>query len=86
MKNRRLLTTAQAADRLFVTPHSLENRRFRGGGPPFIKFGGTVRYCADALEAWILERTATKTPGRPRTHPAAPAPTAEGDDREAGPC
>jgi hypothetical protein len=39
-----LLTTAEAAEYLRLKPHTLENMRWQGTGPPFLKLGGRVFY------------------------------------------
>lgn len=50
----RLLTTHQAAKRLGVSHRTLEDWRFRGGGPQFCKVGRRlVRYRPDDLETFL---------------------------------
>ena len=64
----RLLTSQEAADFLRLTPRFLEMRRFRGGGPPFIRVSGRcVRYLKSDLREWVegLRRTSTSDLGPP---------------------
>lgn len=49
-----LLTPAEVAERLRVTRSTLTYWRSTDQGPAFVKLGkGSVRYPADALEAWL---------------------------------
>ena len=49
-------STPQAAERLGLSPRTLEQYRRTGEGPVFHRFGCLVRYlCAD-LDAWAAER------------------------------
>lgn len=52
-----LLTPEQVAEMLQVHPGTLENWRYRGEGPPFVKLGNgkrsAVRYPRDKLDTWI---------------------------------
>lgn len=50
-----LITTAEAATFLTLSPRTLENWRNRQEGPPFVKMGTAVRYDTDALEKWVTE-------------------------------
>lgn len=52
----RLLTTAQAAERLNIPDNTLRYWRHRREGPPSVKLGNLVRYDADQLEAWLTEQ------------------------------
>ena len=56
-----LLTSKQAAAYLGLNQQWLAQARFRGGSPPYIKFGDAqnspVRYDVQDLNAWIVERT-----------------------------
>ncbi|MHB0979548.1 MAG: helix-turn-helix transcriptional regulator [Thermoleophilia bacterium] len=60
-----LLDTVQAAERLNLSNKTLEQWRVKGGGPPFIKLGGGVRYDSAELEAWVStrRRRSTSDPG-----------------------
>jgi predicted DNA-binding transcriptional regulator AlpA len=48
-----LLNTRQAAERCNLSPRTFEKLRMTGGGPPFIRLGGAVRYQLEDLDAWI---------------------------------
>lgn len=56
-----LLTTQNAAERLGLSPRTLEALRVRGGGPSYLKLGRLVRYEPAALEAWIDARRLAST-------------------------
>jgi predicted DNA-binding transcriptional regulator AlpA len=61
-----LLTEEQAADRLGFKPRTLQEWRFKGGGPRYVKVSArAVRYRPADLEAWAAERlrTSTSDPG-----------------------
>ena len=49
----RLLTTAEVAAYLRVTPTALRRWRQRGAGPPAYVLGNTARYRVEDLEAWL---------------------------------
>lgn len=53
-----LLTEEEAAHLLRMTANELEFLRLQEppAGPPFIKFGGFIRYRVDALREWIREQ------------------------------
>ncbi len=52
----RLLTEREAALYLTVSRAYLSAARVRNpGGPPFVKFGRTVRYLISDLDEWIAE-------------------------------
>lgn len=51
-----ILTTEQAAKRLGFEPGTLDQWRWRGCGPPFVKFGRWVRYRSDDLDDWVANR------------------------------
>lgn len=57
----KLFNTEQAAGLLGVEPRSLEARRYRGGGPPYIKIGHLVRYRRSDLTKWLDEQTVRHT-------------------------
>lgn len=48
-----VLTTVAAADYVGLSPKTLETRRTRGGGPPFLKLGRRVVYRKEDLDAWL---------------------------------
>ena len=58
---RKLLNTAEAAERVCLSERTLERLRVSGGGPRFKKLGRWVRYTAADLEAWIESRTRSST-------------------------
>lgn len=62
---RRLLNEKKAAAVLDVSDRTLQSWRLKGGGPPFLKLNGCVRYDAAALDAWIdsRSRASTSDPG-----------------------
>lgn len=59
-----LLTTAEAATHLSLSPRTLEAWRSKLVGPPFIKLpdSQTVRYRAADLEKWVDESAQTGQP------------------------
>jgi hypothetical protein len=63
----RYLDTVQAAEFLAVSPRTLEDWRYRGGGPLFRKIGRMVRYTVRDLIAFADACIRTNTAG------AAPA-------------
>jgi predicted DNA-binding transcriptional regulator AlpA len=48
-----LLTPKETAARLKVSTSWLAKARMTGDGPPYIKFGKSVRYTEAALQAWL---------------------------------
>ena len=46
------LTTKQSAELLNLSPKTLETKRCRGGGPPFVSMGRAIRYREADLHAW----------------------------------
>ena len=57
----KLLTTDELADKLDVSPRTLQDWRHRGEGPPFVKLGDCVRYKWSAVEQWMADRTYSRT-------------------------
>ena len=53
------VTTETAAKFLSLSPHSLECYRSGGYGPPYYKFGKSVRYAVRDLETWIARQRIT---------------------------
>lgn len=54
MTNRQApITTKEAAARLGLTHRTLEQWRYLGKGPPFVRLCGAVRYLPDELDTWI---------------------------------
>lgn len=48
-----VLTPKQAAELLNLSTSWLAKQRLNGGGPPYIKMGGAVRYNAAVLQEWM---------------------------------
>jgi hypothetical protein len=48
-----VLTPKQAAELLNLSTSWLAKQRLNGGGPPYIKMGGAVRYNAAVLLEWM---------------------------------
>ncbi len=63
---RTLLNTEQTAQRLGLSPRTLERYRVTGEGPDYLKIGRAVRYAASALERWLkgCKRRSTSDDGR----------------------
>jgi len=51
-----LVDTDEAARVLGMSPRYLETLRGRGGGPPFVKIGRSVRYQPEEIDKWIKAR------------------------------
>lgn len=49
----RMLKIEEAAERLSVSKHTLNNWRSQGTGPTFYKIGGKVRYDSKDLDEFI---------------------------------
>jgi excisionase family DNA binding protein len=49
--------TQATAKYLKVPPRTMEDWRYRGVGPAFIKVGKAVRYRRDDVDAWLSEQT-----------------------------
>lgn len=47
------LSARETAELLGLTVKSLEARRARGNGPPFVRIGRLIRYLRSAVLAWI---------------------------------
>lgn len=54
--------TKSLADRLGLSPDTIETWRYRGGGPPWIKIGKLIRYSVEAVEKWLAEQTRAPKP------------------------
>ena len=63
---RTLLNTEQTAQRLGLSPRTLERYRVTGEGPEYLKMGHAVRYTVSALERWLkgCKRRSTSDDGR----------------------
>ena len=68
------LSTPQAAERLGLSPRTLEQYRRTGEGPVFYRFGYLVRYLGADLEAWaaVRRRTTTAEDGNARRYRTGP--------------
>ena len=51
-----LCSTPQAAERLGLSPHTLEGYRITGEGPVYYRFGSVVRNLSADVEAWAAAR------------------------------
>jgi len=51
-----MLTQAQVAEMLNVSPKSVENWRLKGEGPAFYRIGQQVRYEIRDVRAWKRQR------------------------------
>ncbi|GAA2118450.1 helix-turn-helix domain-containing protein [Streptomyces synnematoformans] len=62
-----VLEEHEVAERLKVSPRTLQNWRWLGTGPPYFKLspgrGGRVRYRLADVEAWERARTAEQAGG-----------------------
>jgi hypothetical protein len=60
-----LMTTAEAATFLRLSPNTLIQKRWTGGGPKYLKLGdgkcAPVRYRKSDLTKWLAERQFTNT-------------------------
>jgi hypothetical protein len=64
LDDRILVTEAEAADLIGLTPRFLQARRHRGGGPPFVRISARcIRYQPSALRSWAEERVRLNTSG-----------------------
>lgn len=59
---KKLLTEREIADLLNMSMRTLQEYRFRGIGPRFIKIGRAVRYSPEDVEAYIAARRRASTP------------------------
>lgn len=57
-----LITELEAARLLGFTPRFLQQRRYRGDGPPFVRISArAIRYRVADLEQWAAERVRDST-------------------------
>ncbi len=61
--NYRLLTTAEAARMLQISPSALNKWRLTGGGPHYVKVGRSVRYSDGEIAAYIERQVRVSTSG-----------------------
>jgi predicted site-specific integrase-resolvase len=52
-----LMPPNRAAERLSVSPRTLQSWRSKGVGPRWVRVGGVIRYSEDALDEYIKRRT-----------------------------
>ena len=55
------LNEVELASLLNMSERTLQGWRLKGRGPAFLKFGGSVRYSTDSVEAWIAEQGRSST-------------------------
>jgi hypothetical protein len=63
----RHLTQGQLAERLSVSPRTLERWRWLGQGPKFLKLGGRVAYRVVDVEAFEAEQLRESTTTAPQS-------------------
>jgi excisionase family DNA binding protein len=56
-QNAALLTPNRLADRLGISPRTLQDWRSRKVGPPWIRVGRVIRYREEDVNEWIEKRT-----------------------------
>jgi hypothetical protein len=61
LKNRRLATAEEAAERLKLSVSFLAKARMKGTGPRFLRLGRAIRYAEDALDEYEAANTRTST-------------------------
>lgn len=66
-----LLNTREAADRVGMSPGTLASYRVRGGGPVYMRLGGSVRYRIEDLDAWAAGRRGRRRSRNTGTHSSA---------------
>ena len=57
----RLISRSDVERHFGLTRRYLEVAAVRGGGPPMVKIGRSVRYCVADLRAWIAARRVAST-------------------------
>jgi len=55
------LTEAEVAERLAISPRTLQTWRYKGGGPRYLKVGSAVRYRPEDVAAWLERQTRANT-------------------------
>ena len=58
------LSTRELACLLRITESGLKAQRFRRTGPPYLKYGRTVRYPRDGLAAWLARHMVAADEGK----------------------
>lgn len=51
------LTESDLAERLHISPRTIQRQRLEGTGPKFVKAGRRVLYRLSDIEAWLKSRT-----------------------------
>jgi predicted site-specific integrase-resolvase len=67
----RHLNQRELAERLNISPRTLERWRWLGEGPPFLKVGGRVVYRVQDIERYEAEQLRDSTTAPPSIQPAA---------------
>ena len=50
------MNTAQAAERVCLSPRTMERLRAAGKGPKYLRIGRWIRYRAEDLDKWLESR------------------------------
>jgi hypothetical protein len=58
-----LLTPRETAGHLKLSTSWLAKQRLKGGGPPYLKLDGAVRYRVSDLQLWMKARLRLSTSG-----------------------
>ena len=66
----RHLNQRELAERLNISPRTLERWRWLGEGPPFLKIGGRVVYRLQDIERYETEQLRDSTTAPPSIQPA----------------
>jgi predicted site-specific integrase-resolvase len=67
----RHLNQNELAERLNISPRTLERWRWRGEGPPFLKIGGRCVYRLEDIERYEAGRLRDSTTSQPSLQSAA---------------
>lgn len=57
----RHLNEVELASMLNMSQRTLQGWRLKGKGPAFVKFGASVRYATETVEAWIAGQNRSST-------------------------
>jgi predicted DNA-binding transcriptional regulator AlpA len=60
-----LISTPELAAQLGLAEITLRKWRVYGSGPRFVRLGGSVRYRAEDIDAWLASRVANSTSENP---------------------
>ncbi|MBX3026967.1 helix-turn-helix domain-containing protein [bacterium] len=61
MVGERMMRESEVAALLGVSRRTLQGWRWRGGGPPYVRIGGAVRYEPAEVRAWLDAQRRTST-------------------------